>query len=309
MKVVLATDGSAHSALARVLIEKMPVLRGAHVVVASAVAPIHLPLAGIEPFGSAALGEVGLNAFEQARESARATVDSTAEKLSERGFRAEGVVLDGEAGTVLLDFAERESADVLAIGSRGLGGIKSLFLGSVARRLVTHCKSSVLVAHAYKGLSVEDSIERLSAREKLAVEVGIDGSSGAQAALEWVQRAGPDGYATLLAVCAEPLSVVPAGVDPTTLGEFYKYDHERVEAVAKSGCEACKGLAPDLRWITNLGRPVDVLSEAAASYDIDLIVVGATRHSTLERFLIGSVSYETVVRASCSVLVVRPDSI
>jgi nucleotide-binding universal stress UspA family protein len=49
-----------------------------------------------------------------------------------------------------------------------------------------------------------------------------------------------------------------------------------------------------------------MLSEAARQAEADLIVVGATRHGTLERFLIGSVSYELVTEAPCSVLVVRP---
>jgi nucleotide-binding universal stress UspA family protein len=48
------------------------------------------------------------------------------------------------------------------------------------------------------------------------------------------------------------------------------------------------------------------LIKTAKEVAADLVVVGATRHGLIERFLIGSVSYEVATHAPCSVLVVRP---
>jgi nucleotide-binding universal stress UspA family protein len=38
-------------------------------------------------------------------------------------------------------------ADVLIVGSRGMGAFKRLFLGSVSDYLVHHCKCPVIIAH------------------------------------------------------------------------------------------------------------------------------------------------------------------
>lgn len=53
--------------------------------------------------------------------------------------------LDGPPVLVLLDAAEREEADLIVVGSRGIGGFPELLLGSTSHQVVEHSRWPVLI--------------------------------------------------------------------------------------------------------------------------------------------------------------------
>jgi nucleotide-binding universal stress UspA family protein len=57
----------------------------------------------------------------------------------------EAVVLEGQPAEALLGASE--DADLVVVGSRGLGGFKRLMLGSVSDQVVHHATCPVLVVH------------------------------------------------------------------------------------------------------------------------------------------------------------------
>lgn len=58
-------------------------------------------------------------------------------------------VVHGSPAKVLLDAAE--DADLVVVGSRGLGGFAGLLLGSVSAHLVHHCPCTVVVVRTGRG--------------------------------------------------------------------------------------------------------------------------------------------------------------
>jgi len=82
----------------------------------------------------------------------------------------------GAEGTALVQAAEKVEADVVILGSRGLGGTDAI-LGSVSDMVVHYCSRPVLVV-PHPLLSTE--FDSLAAGP---VMVGWDGSAGAEAAL------------------------------------------------------------------------------------------------------------------------------
>ncbi len=65
---------------------------------------------------------------------ARAAVVNARESLRQAGIeRLRTLIEDGVAAEQILAVAEREKADMIVMGSRGLGAVKSLFQGSVTR--------------------------------------------------------------------------------------------------------------------------------------------------------------------------------
>ena len=68
------------------------------------------------------------------------------EQLAELGDAVTMEVLEGNPAETIIDFAHREQAQMIIVGTRGLGGFKRLMLGSMAQALVTYSDIPVLVA-------------------------------------------------------------------------------------------------------------------------------------------------------------------
>ncbi|MFC5703121.1 universal stress protein [Cohnella faecalis] len=80
----------------------------------------------------------------QMRERARQNV-AEAEKLLDRLPNSKAVLLEGVPDKEIVEYAEANGIDLIVMGSRGLGAIREMVLGSVSHRVVQHAKASVLV--------------------------------------------------------------------------------------------------------------------------------------------------------------------
>lgn len=77
--------------------------------------------------------------------------DSVLEDARERAQAAgvgavETTTLEGDEADAVVDHAERQGADMIVVGSRGLGRVGSMVLGSVSRKIAGKARMSVLVA-------------------------------------------------------------------------------------------------------------------------------------------------------------------
>jgi nucleotide-binding universal stress UspA family protein len=81
------------------------------------------------------------------REHARRTAQEGAERLRGAGMGAEPLVeeRDGSIARTVLEVAQRVDAEAVVVGTRGLGGVKSAFLGSVSHELVQHAGRTIVV--------------------------------------------------------------------------------------------------------------------------------------------------------------------
>jgi nucleotide-binding universal stress UspA family protein len=57
----------------------------------------------------------------------------------------EAVVLAGKTADMIVRDVEHRGADLVVLGSRGLGGVRRLLLGSVSESVLTHAACSVLI--------------------------------------------------------------------------------------------------------------------------------------------------------------------
>ena len=55
------------------------------------------------------------------------------------------VLKEGKPANEIINYSKKEHIDLIVVGSRGLGNISKLFLGSVSNRLANHAKCSVLI--------------------------------------------------------------------------------------------------------------------------------------------------------------------
>ncbi|WP_104062085.1 universal stress protein [Arthrobacter sp. 4R501] len=82
-------------------------------------------------------------------QAARRLQDEALRRVDSGGMKVTGDVVQGNTAGVLLKAAE--NADLVVVGSRGLGGFTGLLLGSISTQLVHHSPSPVLVVRSRSG--------------------------------------------------------------------------------------------------------------------------------------------------------------
>ncbi len=70
------------------------------------------------------------------------------QKAVEAGVETEYSQLTGNPGRMICELADTRSADLILVGSRGLKGLKEMFLGSVSNYVTHHAPCSVLIVRA-----------------------------------------------------------------------------------------------------------------------------------------------------------------
>jgi nucleotide-binding universal stress UspA family protein len=91
--------------------------------------------------------------YEEAVNASR-TVSETyvreaAGELSAVGLDATWRVLEGDPAATLVEAAAHDGTDLIVVGTHARTGLKAMFLGSVARKVLVHSKASVLAVHQH----------------------------------------------------------------------------------------------------------------------------------------------------------------
>lgn len=85
---------------------------------------------------------------DAAQKGAEATAEKGAERARAQGLDATTAVTEGgPIWSAIVEAADNYDAAVIALGSRGLSGVKHALLGSVSGAVAQHSKRSVFIAH------------------------------------------------------------------------------------------------------------------------------------------------------------------
>ncbi len=135
--------------------------------------------------------------------------------------------------------------------------------------------------------------------------VGVDGSAGSRAALQWAAGEAALHGATLVAVHAwQPPAVYGTGFAPVpVVPPDGTYEEAAKELLEEALREATLD-HPDVTYERDVveGAPGEVLVSMSA--DADLVVVGSRGHGNLVGMLLGSVSQHVAHRALCPVVII-----
>lgn len=240
-------------------------------------------------FGGETLGLNYVNAFVRLAREQVAAAAAVARDAAPSGEVAEQVVI-GYPVPVLLDEARR--AQLVVLGSRGLGGVTGLVVGSVAVALAAHAACPVVVVRG----------EASGAAGSAPVVVGVGDGPDDEVAIGFGFHAAEARGVPLVAVHAWRHRPVP-GV--AMAGHELEDRHRRVlvDRLAR-----WREKYPDVvvRPVLAVGRASScLLAEAAHA---QLVVVGSHRRRALTGLLLGSVGHALLRGASCPVAVVPPDA-
>ncbi|MGI9196852.1 MAG: universal stress protein [Candidatus Nanopelagicales bacterium] len=288
MHIVVGFDGSDHAKAAAEWAAREAVLREVPLLMVNAFAP---PAGG----SSFTLGAyLSPDAMEGLTERVEADLDAAADEVraAHPGLTVQTRVLMGGPASALVEASE--DAEMVVVGSRGLGGFRGLLLGSVGVQVATHAACPAIV------------IRKAPSADARTVVVGVDGTSMSQAAVEFAfDMASRHGW-SLRAVHAwevpsYDLLAAPTGPPPLSVDDL-------LEAEVRVPAEALAGFQeryPDVAVEEKVVKGVTARVLLDESKDAALIVVGSRGRGEFAGTLLGSVGQSVLHKADVPVAVVR----
>lgn len=204
-------------------------------------------------------------------------------QLKAEGLRTRAFIRTGGAAEVVLDVADQERPDLIAMTSHGRTGLTRWVLGSVAEKVLRASPAPVLALRSF-----ERSGAPAADRDLKRILVGV-GSAGALEVLDpAIALARASGaHLLLLNVCeGHPQCAVP--VPWLTRG----YERARAEGVTAEP-------------LMKVGEPAHEILEAAREQRADLIALTTHGRRGPSRWLLGSVAERVLRSAEVPLLVVR----
>lgn len=202
-------------------------------------------------------------------------------------------------------------ARVLVVGSRGLGGVSGLLLGSVSDRCLHEARCPVLIVH--EPGSPKRTQRRLDEEERVAlpqpgnelVVVGHDGSADSDRALELAFDYAVTVNRGLAVIRCWTIDRMPQGLlwhDGHVISFTEASETIREQLIADVADISGRYPEVDVTFFGLLGDPGDTLVQV--SQDAALLVVGSRGRGGFASLLVGSVSAHCAHRATCPTLIV-----
>jgi nucleotide-binding universal stress UspA family protein len=206
----------------------------------------------------------------------------------------------GSPAWEIVSKAAEMKADLIIVGSHGRSAVGRLFLGSISQKVLTEARCSVRVARGR--IEVEPAPSR--------IVIGYDGSAGANAAVNAVvSRKWSSLTEVRMVAVTDPIgSSVVERLSPLVdwATETNEGESDWLKKLAQKSLQTLQAADLTATFVIEAGNPKQVLIDEAERWHADSIFVGANRFgSSVERFLLGSVSAAVAARAHCSVEIVR----
>jgi nucleotide-binding universal stress UspA family protein len=281
MRVLIAHDGSPGADVGVALTASLPLPAGSVIRLIAAIEGDLAPLSASEPTSDPPA---------PAMVDLRVPLEAAARRLQRPGVTIDHVVRRGDPSMVIAAEAETLRADLVVVGSRGLGRIRTLLVGSVAAAVVDTSPCPVLVAR----------IPRMS-KVLLATDGSVPSAVATDRLAQW--SIFEDVPILVLSVAT---SVPQYGDPPSGSGmqEIVQTARQQkvVDAAAVPLLEAGRRVIPRVRT----GDAAAQIVSYGHGQSVDLIVVGSRGRTGLTRTLLGSVARGVLASARTSVLIVRP---
>lgn len=208
-------------------------------------------------------------------------------------------VTTGDPSEAILQAASRQKADLIVMGTNGLGGFRKLLLGSTTERVLRRTEAPVLVV---PGGAVDAPAADQPGVQLKKILLATDFRESAAAAAQWAgDLAAEIGVPLVLAHVVEPV-VVPQRWQPLVAD----FEDDRVTSGQRKLAALAAGLQnTQSESVVTVGRPADTIATLAVEHGAGLVVMGLANpeesgpHSTP-----GSIAYRVLRLAHVAVVVV-----
>ncbi len=207
---------------------------------------------------------------------------------------------EGSPIDMLLDLSEQ--CTMIVMGSRGLGGLSGMVMGSVSAAVVSHASCPVVVVREDNHVTEETKYG--------PVVVGVDGSGVSQKAIENAFKEADARGAELIAVHTWMDMQVQASLAGLSAAQQqWQVVEEEQNALLGHRLAGWQERFLDVKVTKVVTRDRPVRALADASEGAQLLVVGSHGRGGFKGMLLGSTSRALLQAAPCPMMVVRPDEL
>lgn len=288
-RIVAATDFSDTAAVGVDLAVQIARDHGAHLTLVHAV-----QLPSPRPDYDSAGSDFGTELQAAAREQ----LTVVAGEVDADGLELHTRLLVGQASRAILEVAHELQADLIVLGTRGLSGLRHLFLGSTAERVVQHAECPVLTTHGEGG----EGPRRI--RTILVPTDFDDNAREAVVAARELLRPEEAARLVLLHAYHLPIEYTAYGTAPISPA-FLEESRIRAEADLKELADSLDLEGVGVETQATAGYAVETILSAAEAHEVDLIAMGTSGRTGAAHLFLGSTAERVVQRAGCPVLTLR----
>jgi nucleotide-binding universal stress UspA family protein len=209
---------------------------------------------------------------------------------AEQLFKEAGIDVDArlvkyeDPAEYVFELVKNEKFDLVVIGNRAETHADDFTLGSVTQKVARHAECPVLIVKQKPKLG--------------GILAAVDGSRNADKALEYAVVLAKHFGANLALLHVEEDKLVRIG-GPQVV--------DCVGTVGECILKDASSRVADMKFdkMLKYGSPAETILKVAQKAEVDLIVVGSRGLSSVQRFLLGSVSDDVSIHARSSVLIVK----
>jgi nucleotide-binding universal stress UspA family protein len=247
--------------------------------------------------------------LEDAKHAAQTQVEKATNQLNHPGYEVFSEVQLGYPKKSISDFAREWKADLVMVGSRGLGAVSRFFLGSVAQAVLRSAPCSVEIVRPA-------SVDGPASSRGMKILFATDGSECSEIAAHSVANRPWTADTEIKIVCVRELLVLenaatvssPCSVYPQSLlNEILEDARKRAKKAVSQARHilTSKGLKVCDGPVTPVGDARALLLDESRAWSANLIVLGSHGRHGFDRLALGSVSESVALYADCSVEIIR----
>lgn len=206
-----------------------------------------------------------------------------------QGATFEYKIKDGSAPKVIVETAEKEKADLIVIGRKGLSAIERLFIGNVANQVLRSSHVPILITKKRSGKP---------RFKKILVPTDFSDEEEIERDFAWKLAREFDANITLVHI----LELHDYEFPPRVLDEM-------MESVLKKLKQRRRQEKEDIRITEDVYRAIDApvgIVDYADTHKFDLIVMSTCAQSRLERFFLGSTTEKVISYSHMPVFAIPP---
>jgi nucleotide-binding universal stress UspA family protein len=237
----------------------------------------------------------GAEAYVAARDAARRDLEQLQAELQRAHSHAEGeayhlYLLEGDAAQSILDFAQQKRVDLIVVGTHGRGGLGKALIGSVAERVFRQSPVPVLTLGPHLRRPTRDN-------PPTNILVAADFTPSSARAARYAAMLARENKAKLTLLHVVNRKQIDCAPDPAAI--------RRGIELRLPDLLGPEGDAVDYSVRVEVGSVVPTVLNALNEGNVDLLVIGVRRSSSVLDRLMFPHAYELVCESSCPVLTLR----